>query len=316
MGLMVSGAAGGGSAISGTAGGAGILGAVGAGPKASTALALATLARIRRESPAAFTGVTQSQVTPCTTGDITISATVADGTGATTSVGDGYQISFNNCTDSLGGRMTGTLGFTITATDGALFMDSPPVMNAGTTYSMAITYGAFAMVDSMGSFTGIDGNMTVSMLYASGTGWRTETITGSSIVFAAGSNGNITSSFEMAGPTAGGQYSILGGEHYPSGLTSFPDAQASGFTARLCSTEMAGCLKVVTNPALEVWDPDLYPSKGTMTFTDDAGRYITLTATNGVTGAVTVTYNIGAGVVGPKATTWSCLDQADSSACF
>ena len=92
------------------------------------------------------------------------------------------------------------------------------------------------------------------------------------------------------------------------------------FDGRMCSTEIGGCIDVVTNPAFWQLATDSYPYVGAIKISDGRGAFVQLAATSG-TGSVDVTYDLdGPGVlptVGPISTTWSCLEaEADSSVCL
>jgi hypothetical protein len=297
-----------------------VIGAAGAGRRSSVQLALSAVEKFRTGGAASVKGVTQPDTQPCAvSGSSTSTVSFADPTLATLAVGDSFSVTYNACDDGLGEVSAGTVTVTITACpDGKMFLD-PTSMTPGVLYEMTEVATDLVVVDSLGYYSGTDGDMAVGMVFETdldGTGgWLTMTVSGNSLAFAEGANGVALASAKLTG-LAGGRYALESGMHFPVDLYSSPDASSSAFTARICTSDLGGCLDVLTNPAFVVNGYDYYPSSGTMRTTDDAGHFVEVTATNGTTGAVTVTYDIGAGVVGPKATTWSCLDQADSSACF
>jgi len=146
-------------------------------------------------------------------------------------------------------------------------------------------------------------------------GWLMTSLSGSSLVVESGIDGVATQSARLSG-VDGGSYSMESGEHFPYGPSDFwPDYFSSAVSARICSTELGGCLDVVNDPPFVLGEYDYYPASGKLRVSDDAGHFVEVTATSAA-GAVTVTYDIGAGVQGPFATTWICLDAVDSTGCF
>jgi hypothetical protein len=302
--------------ISGASGGAvGATGVAGAKARANAQAAVALVGQILKATPS-LAGVTQSQTQQCPGGGSeTASFTVYDPDYPLAYVGDSVSVSFAACKDVDGSMVTGAFTMAITATDGALIGDLLS-MAADTLYEVTLTFTDWVQIDPSGSFAGIDGEEVFGMYYDSGTGWLDSSISGTSLVAAEGLGQTITSAVKLSGPGNTGDYSLVAGARYPSGLDYAADADSSAVTARICSTDAGGCLEVETSPALVVAVGDGYPSSGTITYSDDMGRFVEITATDGVTGDITVYYDIGAGTVGPVYTTWDCLDQEDSSSCF
>ena len=246
---------------------------------------------------------------------------MADPSGYTVSAGDRFSVTFNACNDGPGyGIIAGSETVIVGASpNGASFFSDPTTMAPGVIYSMTVLISDFVIVDDLGYYSGIDGDMTVAMTFTTDdpyatSGWLTSSVSGSGIAFEAGFDKVATESAKLTG-IAGGHYSMESGAYYPYGLYDWPDAFSSDVSVRLCSTELGGCLNVQNSAPFIQGEYDSYPRSGTIEFSDDSGHFIELTATSSA-GNVTIYYDIGAGTVGPVYTTWGCLNQADSSACF
>jgi hypothetical protein len=281
--------------------------------------ALAALGRHHLGAGAVVAGVTSSGSQPCAvSGSISFSSTMADSTGETLAAGDTMSVSFNACDDGYG-VTAGTMTVRIDACPDNAYMLDPSMLAPGVTYGMTMTISDFVSVDELGYYAGIDGDETVSMVYtADGDGiggWLTTTVSGDHVAFEEGYDGVAASSARIAG-IGTADYWMESGEHFPYDPSDFPDATSSALSVRLCSTELGGCVNVETSSDVLVDTAQLYPYAGTITYSDDAGHYVEVTATNGATGAVTIYYDIGAGRVGPIDTTSACLEQADTSGCF
>jgi hypothetical protein len=317
-GAMVAAANAGVGSFAGSSDTSAVVGVGGAGPAVGVRAALRALQKIRRPGVAVVAGVTQRDTYPCyVSGSYTLSATMADPDGLVLTRGDAFSVAFNVCDDGFG-VMAGTETVTIDACpDGAFFLD-PTSATPGAVYGMTVQLFDFVQVDELGYFSGLDGDMTVSMSYAvdgDGVGgWMTSSVSGDGIAFAQGFELVATSSASLTG-IDGGRYSMEEGAHFPIDLYDWPDVYRSAISARICSTEMGGaggCLDVETTSPLLQLDGDPYPYTGTLVFSDDAGHYVRITATSG-TGSVTVTYLIGAGPEATTFTTWGCLD---TDTCF
>lgn len=309
--------------IAGTVDTGAVLTGVGkATPRVSVKAALAALSKLRTAGGAVVSGVTDSQTQPCAvSGSVTLSATMADPSGATVSAGDRFSVTFNACNDGPGyGVIAGSETIVVGASpDGAWFFDPASPVTPGLLYSMTVLISDFVIVDDLGYYSGIDGDMTVAMDYAidgdTVGGWLTSSESGNGIAFESGFDKVANYSAKIAG-IGGGTYLIESGEHYPYDLYDWPDEYGSNISARLCSSDMGGCINVSTTAPIHQLDGYSYPYTGTIKYSDDSGRFVELSPTNGSTGAVTIYYDIGAGRVGPVYTTWSCLAGATPSACF
>jgi hypothetical protein len=290
----------------------------GAAPAVTVKSALAALSRHRIGGGAVVAGVTQSDTQPCyVSGSVTAVASFADPTGATLTAGDSFSVTFNACDDGYG-VSSGSMSVTINACpDGAYFLD-PTAITPGKFYAMSLTVRDFATVDTLGYYSGIEGDMTVSLDFVTDLdgvgGWLTSSVAGGSIAFEEGYDKVASYSAKIAG-IAGGTYLMESGEHYPTSLYDWPDEYGSNISARLCSSEMGGCINVRTTAPIYQLDGYQYPYTGTVKYSDDSGHYVELSPTSG-SGAVTLYYDVGAGRVGPVYTTWSCLAGATPSACF
>jgi hypothetical protein len=294
-----------------------VTGAAQAGPKVDVGVLLAAL---RKVGGASAVGVSESDTQLCAvSGSVVVRATYSDPTGATLRQGDTFSITFNACDDGAG-VTGGSMRLTITASpDGAMFFADPTTMTPGVLYEMTMVVTNFVTVDPYGYYSGMEGDMAVGMTWEPDLdgmgGWLTSSISGTSIVVESGLNGVASQSASLSG-VGGGRYSMESGEHFAYGLTDYsPDFTSAAFSARVCSTELGGCLNVVNDPPFVLGAYALYPASGTLRVSDDSNRFVEVTATSAA-GNVTVSFDIGAGVQGPFATTWTCLDAVDSSSCF
>ena len=302
-------------------GGASALGAAGAGPRVGVKAALARAAALRAQaSPAVLTGVVQSAKQNCDGGgSISGSMNDQDGNPDTTQAGDWVQITYDACKDANGNTGYGSIRIDILRTDGADFMSGPDLMTAGIDYSARLTIDDFATVDATGYLSGVDGDATLSLRTVGGTD-LVETMTGSHIASVEGSAGKITAAFLLTGPGGSGGYSMGASEYYGNGFYSSATEADSDFDGRMCSTEIGGCIDVVTNPAFSQRTYESYPYTGTIKISDGRGAFVQLAATSG-TGSVDVTYDLdgtgGNPPVGPISTTWPCLEtEADAGVCL
>lgn len=286
------------------------------GPKVSLATVFSLLRDLRPTSPFNFNG---RHVASCYSGQATLDGTVADTTGATLRPGDTFTLTYEDC-DNGAFVKAGQLRVTITSSpDGAFFLD-PGTMTSGVRYQMTIVVSSFAEIDrATGAYTALDGDIGVGQTWVawvgSPGGWLESSIIGSSLAIESGLDGVAAESASLSG-SLGGSYAMQVDQLLETGPGDYnPLAFQTFFTARLCSTALDGCLNVVTDWTLTRFDYDLFPSSGTLRFGDGMGRFVQVTATSG-TGDVTVGYDVGAGVQGPFATTWSCLDAVDSTGCF
>jgi hypothetical protein len=288
------------------------------GPSGAIGEVIAFLRALRPSSPVNMNG---THTRTCTvSGRRTIDASIADPTSATLSRGDTLTLTYAACDDGLELR-AGRLRVTITSSpDGAFFLD-PSTMTPGVRYEMTLVATDFVAVDSLGNYTGIDGDMTVGQAFDVADGWLNRTITGSSLTVDSGPDGVATESASLYGIGGRGRYVVESGAHFETGPGDYwPTVVAAAFTARLCSTGLGGCLDAVTEPPFIQLCDDAFPYAGILRISDSANRTVQVTAAGDPytlpVDAVSVSYDVGAGVQGPFATTWSCLDAVDSSGCF
>lgn len=305
-----------------TEGGALVVIGAAAGERATVKRALRLVAEARRANAALLSGVVGASFTvPCAAdGSLTMSAQSA--TAGLTTAGDYIQISFEQCTDAFGTVSWGSLRLEITATTGADFLADPAVMQHGVAYGVRMIFTDFATVTASGAWSGMDGDVAVTMTADQTFHVLTWELSGTSIVGADGVDDTLLHAFMLAEITPGAGYSDTFEEWYDGvdGFDSPPTAATWDFEGRVCALAIGGCLNVTTDPPFSQFPGDLFPNEGTMTITADSGAFIELAVVGleaGTTGAVDVTYSFdGVITFGPFSTTWTCLEAADSSACF
>lgn len=301
------------------------MGAAAPDARASLGRALGLALDQLRSGVAAPTAATQSQTIACSvSGSMTATARIADPSGETLSSGDFLAVSFDRCVEGdpaypeYQELMDGSMRINFTSvTDGGWFWDGMLPTAPGVLYEMQVVVTNFVTVDlATGYYAGLDGDMTVGVEYTAA-GWMLSYITGDRYEVETGYDRQPISSAMLTNPPGASKYEAVSGEH----LDEFGDADAylSGFTARMCSTELGatgGCVNVITDPAFEIGAYDAYPYTGTMRLFDDAGRFIQVTALDAL-GAVSVTYDLdgdgGSPATGPITTTWDCLGGIGSS---
>jgi hypothetical protein len=245
---------------------------------------------------------------------VTSSAFDEDGVPTTTAAHDYVQVAFSGC-DLLGDGselMDGSLRVEIVSTDGAPFLDGDVAgMTSGVIYGLEVTFGSLIMASAEGWF-GMNGDVSFFRTVDQ-TGYTlTEEIRGTSFIVAAGVGADILGGVLLTGPGGAGEYSDVHVDEYTAVITSLstPSATRSGFGGRVCTTELNGCLDVVTSPLFRQVVPDLHPSTGSVEISNGTAS-IQLTATSG-TGAVTVTYDLNVAIDPPNPvtvnTTWDCLE--------
>ncbi len=206
-----------------------------AAPGVTVKAALAALSKLRAGGGTVVSGVTDSQTQACAvSGSVTLGYTMADPSGYTVSAGDRFSVTFNACNDGPGyGIIAGSETVIVGASPGgASFFSDPTTMAPGVIYSMTVLISDFVIVDDLGYYSGIDGDMTVAMTFTTDdpyatSGWLTSSESGSGISFEAGFDKVATESAKLTG-IAGGHYSMESGAYYPYGLYDWPDAYQLG----------------------------------------------------------------------------------------
>jgi hypothetical protein len=192
-------------------------------------------------------------------------------------------------------------------------------MTSGVRYEMTIVAAGFGEIyPTFGDYSALEGDMTIDQTWVGdmGGGWQMSSFSGSSLAIERGLDGVATESASLSG-SGGGRYAMQLDQQLEAGPgDTAPLAYRTSVTARICSTTLGGCLNAVTDPPLlRRYDDYLGPSSGSVRFADGASRFVDVTAVSGA-GDVQARYDVGAGVQGPFATTWGCLDAVDSSGCF
>ncbi len=300
-------------------GGVGLAGVV-SGPRARSINdavkdAVKLAARFRQPTAASVTGALVSVTENCPGGGtVTHSAFDADGLATTTAPHDYVQVAFSGC-DLVGDAsvfMDGSLRVEIISTDGAPFLHDVANMTSDVTYGVQVTFGNLIEAWAEGFWFGVNGD--VSFLWTADLTGHTLTwqVAGTSFAEAVGFGTEVYWGSLLTGPGGTGQYSDVYVEEYVGAITSVsvPSATRWDFDGRTCSTDLNGCLDVVTNPAFRKVAPDLHPSTGSIEISNGTAS-IRLTATSG-TGDVTVTYDLDVANDPPDPvtvyTTWDCLE--------
>jgi hypothetical protein len=303
-----------------TGGGALVTMGAAASERATVKQALRLVAGARRANAAVLSGVVSASFTvPCAAGG-SLTLSMQSGAVGVTTAGDYTQISFEQCTDDFGTVSWGSVRVEITATTGADFLADPTVMAHGVPYGLRMTFADFATVAASGAWSGMDGDVAVTMTADQTFHVLTWELSGTSIVGAEGLDDTLLHAFMLAEITPGAGYSDTFEEWYDHGFDLPPTAATWDFDGRVCAHAIGGCLNVTTDPPFSEFPSDLFPNEGTMTIIADTGAFIELAVVDfeaGTTGAVDVTYSFdGVVTFGPFSTTWTCLEAADSSGCF
>jgi hypothetical protein len=252
-------------------------------------------------------GAVQSQAQQCPGGG-TETLAVNRTSQASTTNGDYVEMTFAACKDGQGAVTDGSFRLTFTSTVAADFTVTPSAITADRSFAMTISFSDLSTVTSQGSWSGIDGDITIAFSAVVSTGTLTYSISGSQFTVAAGTGQSVTEALQLRPLNGQSAYSDTATQVY-SGMGT-PSATALYSTwalnARLCTTQMAGCANIATNPAFKINESYNYPVSGTLKVSDDAGDYVQVAAVNQSTGACTLSWSIN-GSTGSQATTWDAL---------
>jgi hypothetical protein len=269
-----------------------------------------------RPSGAAAAGVGGTQSGACANGgSATSTVSVANPLAGITS-GDYMAVSFSDCVDAAFAKANGSVRLDFLLWTPGAVMGDPATMTPGGSYQLRMTMGDYSTEDQAGAWSGMDGNMTLSYAVDDVALTETVSITGGSIAMAEGVGSKVTNAFKLLGLGGAGSYSMDGVQTFTDGLFSVLASEASGFSGRICTLEIAGCVDVALDPPFLKLAGQPYPASGTFTVTGMAGRFVSITAIDGVSGAIDLSWDAGAGLVGPLRTDWACLAQADPSTCL
>lgn len=267
--------------------------------------ALATLQRARRDTAVALTGAYGSATESCPGGG-TLTLTASTASDVVTTTGDYFELGANVCNDGAGTIVNGRLRVQITGTDGADPTLGPPSMTSGVTYGMRLVVTDFSIEDPTG-WAGMEGDMELSQVWSSITFRLESSIQGGSFVSAAGVGSTVAVSTFVGPLSPGGKFSMTAAEEYTDAYATTLYASESGINARVCSLELAGCIRIETAQPFRQLAAQLYPASGSFRVSDELGHYIELVPTDGATGAVTVSWDVVADATTPDGTcntTW------------
>lgn len=264
----------------------------------------AAAAAFHRPEVAAAAGALTASTRPCTGGGsqtISVSQQSADPT--ITTAGDYVEVSLAGCTEGdQGGTivMNGSFRLTIDQTTGDEFVTTPSSIT-DTAFGLTIAFNNLVTIlPQDGVWSGVDGDIGVSLVASVAAGTITYGISGTEFVQAVGMGNQVMAGFRLA-PLAGQpKYHDTAVETYTAlGTASATHVSASwDLDARLCTTEMGGCANIETNPVFVVTDPNLYPDAGgALTVSDDAGHWVKATAMNASTGACRITWSFDGSVL-------------------
>jgi hypothetical protein len=274
-------------------------------------------AAARKQAGISVAGVAQTDGGACpVSGTVRITVEDADGDPATTTSGDYVEIAADDCGFDDGTAIDGTLRMTFTSSGGDFVTDPyDPYFDpyASASFAFTITVSDFTEWYFDGTFSAMDGSMTVTWSQDAALNQVGAAITGPYLITALGnSSGAITSASALLEPTTGAGYSFESTQTYDDSFMNLAE-EAFAINAKVCSTEEGGCLTVTMNPAMAQRTYDLHPYAGNLRFQVGV-NWLQLDVVDAT--SVQVSYFIG-GVSYTGTATWACLDTAtDSSSCF
>lgn len=299
--------------MTGMSGTVGSFGAAAPAPRFTVKDALRVAADARHQAGgAAVSGAVQPQTHACqVSGTGTFTVNDQDGNPATVQAGDYVEIAYAACNDGRGEVQDGSIRLQFT-TSGTDFVTDVTSITQNASFGLTLVAANMVTVDTAtGAWNGMDGDITISYAANVTAGTLTYSISGASLEAAEGTGDTITDGLLLTGVTSGAGYSDVAVETFRgmgtpgAALTS----ESWDLDARMCTVSLGGCLNITTNPAFTITAPNAYPGSGSLTVSDGTDS-ITVTAVNGVTGAVNLTWNIDGTAGGPEATTWAALDAA------
>ena len=242
---------------------AGVAGGV-AAPTFQDAMRLAAR-YFHRSAPASLAGVTLTITDDCpVSGSATFEAQVANTT--YTSNGDYVRVAFDACDSGEGAVVDGSLQVTIVNTQGADFLDDPSAMSPNFPYGVEITYGNFAFIDTANGFwAGIAGDIGFTFTAVTSTTPRRAPVAGPRHLDRDRLSARRDAPRRLAAHRRGRDGRVLRSRR--RGVRRRPQLSVASagrwdFDGRVCSTEMNGCLDVVTNPEFRALADAWYPEAG------------------------------------------------------
>lgn len=239
-------------------------------------------------------------------GSGSISGDVKDTANPGANAGDWADFVFNACEDSPGEIMDGVMRLEILATNGANSMDATPAAMPAGTYSARITFANFSILDANGGWTGMNGDVTMTLTKDATS--ITRALSGTGLVYVVYQGTTLLEGTKMDGPAGGNGYRQQRVEVFANGFSTYFTQTRETLNSKVCSVEMAGCVQVVTNSEIIDDTGANHPKAGSFTITAGNAtiRLDILSATN-----VDVTYDLDT-TAPPAATTahqtWACLD--------
>jgi len=242
-------------------------------------------------------------------GSGSVTGNVLDTNNAGANTGDWAQFTFNNCQDTAGVFIDGVMRIDIVEGHGSRSMDlAPSVMPLGT-YRATITFTDLSFAQANGTWSGMDGNITLAITKRASPNEIESSISGTGLVFGVGQGTSLLEGTMLTAPTGQTGYLQDTVEVYGSGFTSPYTSTRETLNSKVCSTAMHGCVQVVTNSPILDNAGAAHPYAGS--FTISAGnamiRIDILSVTN-----VNVTYDLNTTdatpATGPINQTWTCLD--------
>lgn len=270
------------------------------------------LAADARHHPALATvaGALAQQTRPCSGGGtVTYSANDQDGNAGTTQAGDYVEVAFAACNER-SAVTDGSFRVTIDTTSGADLVADVTSITTSESFGLSLAFANYFVTFADGSWSGMNGDMTIAFAADTAAGTVTYGVSGTSFEEAA-YDGAVTSGLRIGARSGQTGYHDTAVEVY-SGMGT-PSAHVTehrwSMDARVCSTEINGCLSLSTNPQFSQLVQYAYPSSGALTVSDDAGDWIKVEAVSATTGACTLSWSID-GATGSQSTTWSALEAA------
>lgn len=261
---------------------------------------------------AGLSGAVTNTTQPCPDGgSFTVTVNHQDAAPEVTTSGDYVAVSFAGCNQG-GAVSEGSFRLTIDRTAGDDFVMTPSSITSDRGFGLTIAYQSLLLVNpNDGWWVGFDGDLGVAFAATVATGTIEYGIAGTHFDQAAGVGAQVAAGVRLA-PLAGqARYHDTAVETY-TGLGTASAALASttwDLDARLCTTELGGCVNVETDPVFVFHgDPETsYPAPGgAVTVSDDAGDWVRATATDETTGACTVSWHVDA-ADGSLSTFWDSL---------
>lgn len=262
---------------------------------------------------AQVSGATQSGSQKCNvSGSMSGSITAVDTDYPFTHTGDSASITFSLCDNGGGEVLDGSISIRIDSTvAGTDFLGADPAaIAAGATYAATLTFGDLTVATSGGAWTGMDGNITLSVSKRVTPYYELEeSLSGTGLAYATGQGAHILEGSLLAGPSGSDPYLQKLVARYQDGTFYTELGEYTTVNGKMCSTAMGGCLTVVT--VTPIYDPTgaSHPTAGLLVMRSGNAELIfdVLSATS-----VDVGWDDNVTVdptpAGTIHATWACLD--------